>query len=243
MHLKYLKNILGLNRGAVNSAVLSELGRYPLLISSLKLMIGFWCHITNKHTNDLVNKAYQANIKLENGFCQKLEFFIKDLGFSHIWENQSTFSKRCLVNSVGKKLQERYIRYWKRIFDESSDVYCSKLRTYKDLKHTYNIEQYLLLDIEKLHTKNYLKLRISNSRLMIEQGRHKQLEINKRICPKCSQEIETEFHFIMSCPTFNNHRENLFNTIHAILYRLYDISKILVTSVSNMYNERVTSPK
>ena len=111
---------------------------------------------------------------------------MKDLGFSHIWENQNTFSKRHLVKSVGKKLQERYVRYWKRIFEEDSDVYCSsKLRTYKDLKCTYNLEQYLLLDIDKLQVRNYLKIRISNSRLMIEQGRHKQLEVNKRICPIC----------------------------------------------------------
>ena len=110
------------------------------------------------------------------------------------------------MKSVGNKLQERYVRYWKRIFDEDSDVYCSKLRTYKDLKCTYNLERYLLLDIDKLHVKNYLKVRISNSRLTIEQGRHKQLEVNKRVCPICLSEIETEFHFIMKCPSFNDQR-------------------------------------
>ena len=27
------------------------------------------------------------------------------------------------------------------------------------------------------------------------------------------QEIENEFHFLMVCPTYNNHRANLFNSI------------------------------
>ena len=90
---------------------------------------------------------------------------------------------------------------------------------------------------------------------MIEQGRHKQLEINKRICPTCPLEIETEFHFIMKCPSFNSHRDKLVNTIHAIVPSFkdmsetdqfkfimqrneYDISKILVTNII-MYNDRV----
>ena len=195
-------------------------------------------------------------MKTKNGFCQKLEFFMKDLGFSHIWENQNTFSKRQLVKSVGNKLQERYVRYWKIIFDEDSGVYCSKLRTYKDLKCTYNLERYLLLDIDKLHVKNYLKVRIYNSRLMIEQGRHKQLEVNKRVCPICLSEIETEFHFIMKCPSFNDQREKLFHNIYTIVPSFkdmsetdkfvfimqsndYDISKICVTSIGNMYNDRI----
>ena len=93
MHVKYLNNVLGLNIGAVNSAVLSELGRYPLPISSLKMMIGFWYHIINANANKLIKIAYEANMKIKNGFCQKLELFMKDLGFSHIWENQNTFSK------------------------------------------------------------------------------------------------------------------------------------------------------
>ena len=153
MHIKYLKNMLEVNRGAVNSAVLSELGRYPLYISCLKLMIGFWIHIINSSANSLINISYHANKLIKNGFCQQLEKFLKDIGFHHVWNNQNTFSKRRLMKSVDNKLQENYVRHWKRTLDENSEVYCSKLRTYKDLKHTYDLEKYLLLDVDKLHIK------------------------------------------------------------------------------------------
>ena len=262
IHVKYLKNMLGLNRGAVNSAVLSELGRYPLSIASLKLTIGFWLHVINSNDDSLINIAYHSNMKIKKGFCQQLKIFLKDIGFDHIWVNQNTFSKRQLIKCIGNKLQERYIRHWQRILDENSEIYCSKLRTYKDLKDTYNLEKYLLLDIDKSQVKNYLRIRISSSKLMIEQGRHKNLEVNKRLCPTCQSDIETEFHFIMLCPSYKEQREKLLNNICNIIpsfknmselnkfkyimqSRDYDISKICVNSISNMYNERLnnTCPK
>ena len=255
MHVKYLKNMLEVDRGAVNSAVLSELGRYPLYISSLKLMIGFWIHIINSNANSLINIAYHANKLIKNGFCHQLESFLKDIGFYHIWVNQNTFSKQRLIKSIGIKLQEIYLRHWKRTLDENSEVYCSKLRTYKNLKHTYDLEKYLLLDVDKLHIKNFLKIRISNSKLMVERGRHKNLEIDKRLCPMCQIDVETEFHFIMCCPDLKKERENLFQNINNVVptfkdknehdkftyllkYNDYDITKMCVSSISNMYNER-----
>ena len=249
--------MLEVNRGAVNSAVLSELGRYPLYISCLKLMIGFWIHIINSSANSLINISYHANKLIKNGFCQQLEKFLKDIGFHHVWNNQNTFSKRRLMKSVDNKLQENYVRHWKRTLDENSEVYCSKLRTYKDLKHTYDLEKYLLLDVDKLHIKNFLKIRISNSKLMIEWGRYKHLETDKRLCPLCQIDVETEFHFIMCCPCFKKERETLFQNIYNVVptfkdknefeqfeyllqYNEYDITKICVSSISNMYNERMS---
>ena len=256
IHVKYLKNILGLNRGAVNSAVLSELGRYPLSIASLKMMIGFWLHVINSNGDSLINTAYHSNMNIKKGFCQQLETLLKDIGFYHIWENQNTFSKRGLIKCVGNKLQERYIRHWQRVLDETSDIFCSKLRTYKDIKDTYNIEKYLLLDIDKSQVQNYLRIRISNSKLMIEQGRHKNLKVNKRLCPTCQSDVETEIHFIMSCPSYKEEREKLFESICHVIPSFitmnvqskfkfimqsneYDISMICVKAISNMYNNRL----
>ena len=68
--------------------------------------------------------------------------------------------------------------------------------------------------------------------------------------------IETEFHFIICCPYLKQERENLFKKISDIvptfkdknphekfLYLLktndYDVTKISVSSISNMYIERL----
>ena len=44
VHIRYLKMVLGLHKSAVNIAVLSETGRFPLAIYAIKSTIRFWHH-------------------------------------------------------------------------------------------------------------------------------------------------------------------------------------------------------
>ena len=53
----------------------------------------------------------------------------------------------------------------------------SKLRSYKVIKDEYKLETYLLTDIDKKFVSYFTKLRISNSKLMIEEGRHHNVPI------------------------------------------------------------------
>ena len=59
----------------------------------------------------------------------------------------------------------------------------NKLRTYRKLKEKFEIENFLKLDIGKTDMSNFMRIRISNSNLMIEKGRHKKLSVDLRICP------------------------------------------------------------
>ena len=57
----------------------------------------------------------------------------------------------------------------------------------------------------------FTKLRLSNHSLMIEKMRHefpKPPETDRR-CPFCPDFVENEIHFLLVCPTFSIHRENL----------------------------------
>ena len=57
------------------------------------------------------------------------------------------------------------------------------------------------------------KLRISAHELKIETDRYKKLpnERSQRICERCNLNvIEDEFHFIISCPLYNDNRDRLF---------------------------------
>ena len=56
------------------------------------------------------------------------------------------------------------------------------------------------------------KFRLSNHMLMIEKGRHLNLDINERICPFCPF-IEDECHFILKCHVYNELRNDLINSI------------------------------
>ena len=41
---------------------------------------------------------------------------------------------------------------------------------------------------------------------MIEEGRYKKIEKNKRFCPFCPEKIENEIHFLFDCPVYKNIR-------------------------------------
>ena len=55
--------------------------------------------------------------------------------------------------------------------------------------------------------------RLSDHNLTIERGRHRQTWLPKedRLCPHCTQhEVETELHFLTTCPNYTQIRETFF---------------------------------
>ena len=60
---------------------------------------------------------------------------------------------------------------------------------------------------------SFSKFRLSTHKLMIEKGRH--LNINKelRFCKFCPSYIENEIHFLTRCKVYSLHREKLMDKI------------------------------
>ena len=71
------------------------------------------------------------------------------------WENQCTFSRKRLLLAVVKKLNENYIIFWRNcLFNDDNSINGNKLRTYRKFKVKYELEKYLLLNLDKNVTKN-----------------------------------------------------------------------------------------
>ena len=70
-----------------------------------------------------------------------------------------------------------------------------------------------LLCVTKREKWQYMsKPRCSNHSLAIEVMRHKKLQVNERLCPKCN-EIEDEIHSISSCTLFATVRKKFIQEI------------------------------
>jgi hypothetical protein len=87
------------------------------------------------------------------------------------------------------------------------------LRTYRNLKEKYETDTYLFLDIDKTLIKQFTQIKISNSKFMIELGRHNTTDINNRICPLCKNGVEDEYHLIILCSSLNNIRNKMLANI------------------------------
>ena len=93
---------------------------------------------------------------------------LSKLNFTHVWENQCTFSKKRLLLAIVKKLNENYIIFGRKcLFNDDNSINGNKIRTYRKFKVKYELEKYLLLNLDKNVIKNYAKIRISNSKVCI----------------------------------------------------------------------------
>ena len=216
--IKFAKYVLGVNKSAVNTAVLAELGMFPIAIDALKASVGFWFHLVNAKEHSFVMNAYKCSLNLANSFAAKMKRLFLKLGFDHIWDNQNSFSKKKLIKAIGNKMSEKYVDFWKNSpFNDQNNPNGNKLRTYRKLKKDYELEKYLLIDTDRCKISNFVKLKISNSKLYIEQGRHRNIPLDKRLCPLCKIEIEDEFHFMLKCIKLADCRQRLFNQIATII--------------------------
>ena len=71
----------------------------------------------------------------------------------------------------------------------------NKLRTYCLIKSEYRIEAYLTSIANRANRKVLAKLRCSNHPLLIEVGRHHEMDVDTRKCSLCDR-IEDEIHFV-----------------------------------------------
>ena len=189
--------------------------------------------------------------------CNKLQSLFHSLNFHRVWNNQNTPSIKCLTKAMLNKLKEKYIKYWKTCLTEDNDNFMNKLQCYKDLKKEYKLEQYLLTYIDKKYVSYFIKLRISNSKLMIEEGRFKNLRKEDRICPLCKSHIETETHFVIKCSELQDIRQTFFKKIREIIpmfnnmsdfdkFKLimssndYDVNRVCIYGVGELYEKRLT---
>ena len=62
----------------------------------------------------------------------------------------------------------------------------------------------------------FTKFRLSNHSLMIEKGRHQNMNLFDRTCPFCPGEIENEFHFLIKCPVYEKLRQKLLNDVETL---------------------------
>ena len=79
------------------------------------------------------------------------------------------------------------------------------------------MEIYLEYFKDMKHIKTLSKFRLSDHKLMIEEGRRARPQINRenRICLECNT-IEDEIHFLIDCDEYKNERERVFQAINEI---------------------------
>ena len=200
LHRKFLKYILGVSKSCPNLAVYGETGEIPLSLKAFRLMINFWHRINKLPDETLVKKALLENIALRTNWIKTVEKLMGSLSLTDVAQNSAKLKEKTKLS-----LKSKYITFWQRKLREETS---NRLQFFKTLKQEFKFEEYLNIS-QFEHRKAITKIRCSDHPLEVEQGRHKNIPREERICKICpSKEVETEEHFLSRCSFFNRYKPN-----------------------------------
>ena len=206
IHYMFCKHLLGVQKQTTNIGVLLELGQIPLMTFAQKMAIKNWERISLKNkANNLVIKSYTFAREENLNWADMIKNKLAETDIIQPWDGEKE------VNEVAFS-RLRDIFHNTAFAEISKDT--SKLRTYKLIKEKIGLETYLTTVNNVQNRKIFTKFRLSNHTLMIEKGRHKNIDKNLRFCPFCPNYIEDEMHFLLECQCFTIHRTELFSAIN-----------------------------
>ena len=218
-HQKFLKYILGVKRNCSNLVTIGELGEFPLILNGFTSLLSFWhrCSLMNDGTlvrqalnlvtSDTYNSEWISTVKLLLSYLDMDDHFVDPT-----LSNTDSFTLACKC-----KLRDKFVQEWALQISREE----GKLRFYKLIKKNFKLEPYLLHVNDFGLRKTITKFRGSDHTLEIEVGRHKKLEVTERICKICNKDVETELHFLKSCPKYSELRNRYLNVLNA--HNLIDV--------------------
>ena len=162
------------------------------MILAQKSAIKNWVRIATKtKCNDLVWDSYYFSVVENLNWSSSIHNKLSTIGLADLFHSKD--------NDTHLKATQRSID----IFHQEAFVDIkredSKLRTYGTIKKEQGYETYLSKITSIKQRTALTKFRISNSVLMIEKGRHSNIDKSLRFCPFCPDKIEDEKHFLLEC--------------------------------------------
>lgn len=202
VHLKFMKQVLGVRQQTTNAAIYGELGRFPLIVLRNVRIVKYWYKII-KAPDSLMHKLFNmknATGNYVNDWTINVKHLLENLGFAYLWNNTNV--TKLQLNSVIQRIYDQYIQQW---YTELSNS--RKLETYCIFKDCFVNEKYLHCVNNINYRVALTRFRCSAHRLLIEEGRYRNIERDQRICNMCNMNaIETEYHFLLVCPRYRELR-------------------------------------
>ena len=206
LNQKVCRMLLSVHKKCSRLAVIGELGRYPVMMHSLKLCIKYQYQIEHLSRDSLiyrVMKEMKGNPEIDN-WSNRVDKIKNLLNIRRLYGKPEKTG-----NVIDKILKSKFDRFY---LDEINQCKIgpdgldhNKLRLYKTLKGSFSQEPYIK-NINNRNQRAWLsRFRTSAHRLRIETSRHTSpvTPVSLRICVYCDRnQCDTEQHAILECPTF-----------------------------------------
>ena len=128
-------------------------------------------------------------------------------GYPAEWENLQSVSI--------KELRSKLVKMYKETLSLCIEAK-PKLRTFRLLNDGTEVATHLRVTMEKHKRSLISQFHLGCLPIRLETGRYVNLPISERICELCDEEVETEIHFLLECPSLKGTRKKLLNGLQPI---------------------------
>ena len=225
LHIKFVKEILGVHSRATNAACLAELNRLPLRVKIMTQVIKFLEHISNSNKT-LVNEIY-TNIPQNNNWLLTVHKWLNKLGFGYLSSNTHLLKHK--IPSIKQRIIDQSIQTQHSSLQESRKlIFFNKILNFNHKPSYVDACKY------KSDRSTICKFRVSAHSLAIERGRYKNIPVNNRICTACNTEqIEDEVHFFIHCPAYNQYRQEFISKVKNSISNFNSLTENNITLIFN----------
>ena len=127
-------------------------------------------------------------------------------GFVYAWISQEIGNPENFIRLFTDRVKDCCKQNWFEKLGTSS-----KAESYREYKTLLDTERYLFLDMPYELRRVFARFRCSNHDLMIEKGRHTNIDREYRYCTLCFRRgilvTETELHFLLECNAYEGLRK------------------------------------
>jgi hypothetical protein len=167
--------------------------------------------------------THELNTLGQTNWCTTVKNILEETNNTQLWNTQNITEKQ--YAQLKENLYKNFMASTMAQIDNSDTN--PKLRTYKLFKGNFQFESYLSSPTNLNHVIALAKFRISSHNLAIETGRYTKPKtaIDDRLCINCNlQEVESEKHFLLICPLYNDDRKILMDSITPHIHDLENLS-------------------
>lgn len=205
IHLKFLKQLLGVKMQTTNISVFGEFGRFPFEILRKVRIVKYWYRITKSQGSFIYKMLYLkgSNGTYVNAWYTNVNAMLEELGFSYLCNKEVI--EPIDIQRVIQRIYDQYFQKWSTELKSFS-----KLDSYRLFKCDFKEEDYLNCIVNEKYRVALSRFRCSSHKLAIEEGRFRNIERSDRLCTKCNmRQVENEFHFLLVCPYYRSLRTEL----------------------------------
>ena len=242
-HTRVCKNILGAHRKTSNIATLLEIGRFPISSEIQMRMVKYLFRLETLDTSGLLYSAYLEQKHNMNNNIRNWLNTTKDIldrnGLSYLHMKHRTKEDIITIKKdtqiAKQRIEDTFTQEALYYVKNKSIAKEGKLIFFGEIKNSIKMENYL--KIQNIEYRNALRdIRMSTHKLNIEVGRYENKARIQRLCETCILgHIESEDHFILECPTYEDIRSQFFTEMYNDLH--INLKKMGTTGIKYIFEE------